>query len=267
MTGHRALARRVGGLALLGAIAWATPSHTAPPPKIVTAIYLVPADRDEKPEYRAAIEHALVYVRAWYWRQLQMSDGSSRTFALDPNGVRVVKTTRRASDYARTRTREPYETSWFYNAAEDATAAGASLRDGAHVWLLFPDADPLCDQTASAALPGFAVMPGHHLHGLAGEIPAPLCPSEKPWREACRYIGTVAHEAGHAFGLEHPAECPTDPACALDVMYTGRALDDPHVRLSAADRAALRQSPFFTASTGDAPPAVDCSPLPDPRRR
>jgi len=238
----------------------ATPGAATGPAKVMTAVYLVPADRQEKRAYREAIEHALTYARAWYWRQLRQSDGGSRTFRIDPDGVRVVPTARAAAAYARARGgRETYATSFFYNVAEDATKGGVDLRDAEHVWVLLVDADPNCDQTASAALPGYAVLPGHHLHGLAGEVPTPLCPTEHPWTDVCRYVGTVAHESGHAFGLPHPPECPAHPDCAVDVMYWGRDLADARVILQETDRRTLSKHAFFVPTPPEDIPAVACA--------
>jgi len=251
------------------------PALPEAPHRVVSALYLVPRDRAVNPAFPGAIAHALAATRDWYWHQMADEAGASRTFAIDPAGVRVVTTGKPSSAYSLPRTDgSAKDDAFYFNVAEEAKAAVVGLGAGAHAWIVFIDADPTCGLVETAANLGLAVIPSQRMHGLAGEAPPPICPhGHRDWT-MCDYIGTVAHEGGHALGLKHPDDCPTlrcgepdrarcprNPGCDHVLMYLGRNLSDRRVGLLEEDRAVLRSSPFLYPTRASGLPPVVCSSL------
>ena len=68
-----------------------------------------------------------------------------------------------------------------------------------------------------------------------------------PPRGSHGWIGGLAHELGHAFGLPHPPGCDEGwNGCDADaLMWAGYAYDYPDTYLTEADKLTLLGSPFF----------------------
>lgn len=103
------------------------------------------------------------------------------------------------------------------------------------------DAQPAANQVVGGTS-GVAVLPRNDVLGITGVGQEPLC----------RWIGGLGHELGHAFGLDHPADCESKkedsgaPECQ-SLMYLGY-LNYSETLLTQQDKIQLDKNPFFSAA-------------------
>lgn len=225
-------------------------------PKQVRAIYLVPADKQFREEYRAGIERAMRQLQAWYRTELNGS-----TFALH-SPVVEVHVTSHTSDWYRDNPTSSFAGNFWENTISDGFAlTGGFFDDPNNRWLYFIDADPKCTQYIGATH-GVALLAANDLRGLTGGQNIPPCASDPPDNGGrCRWVGGLGHELGHTFDLPHPPTCednnPATSCPGSTLMYFGYA-SFPNTYLLDSDKSKLLASPFF--SRLDLPlPAPDCS--------
>jgi hypothetical protein len=212
----------------------------------VRFIYLVPADRSVSQDKAEAIATAAGEARVWFAGQ--MSGGA--TFALHDPVVEVFKTTHTASWYSEG-CPDSEEWCFWYRVKDEAAAlaAGVGFDDVEHVWVVYIDAEPVCGQAGGGAGGGVVILPRHDLEGVSGYTGVRYQCGEVETRGVDRWIGGLAHELGHAFGLPHPPECEDDDpstACSADcLMFSGYA-SFPATYLLDVDKAQLSSCGFFT---------------------
>ncbi len=198
-------------------------------------IYLVPADRFYQTAYATAIEAAIKSLQVWYGDQ--MANGKS--FRLHSPPVEVYKTGHAASWYS-THPNGPNPTDWFWlNTSQDGSAlTGGELEDPYNTWVFYIDADPSCGQEGGGTN-GAAVLLANDLRGLTGQPNVPSCQDQEPDRSGvCRWIGGLGHELGHAFDLDHPANCPGNNCPEKALMWLGYQ-NYPDAFLTTPDKAKL----------------------------
>jgi hypothetical protein len=221
-------------------------AHAAVIGPSVRVVYLVPSDKQERPEYTAAIKNAMRSIQDFY-RQ-QGTDG--KTFQLDDRMVEVYKTPHTAAWYAENNasTLSPFVV--WSNAFSDALSQIPGFRtDGNTDWVVYVDADYPCKwqnvtQHGGGGIPGLTIMPAPDLRGLAGETPNLECLGANPPQissfQQYRWIGGLAHEFGHSLGLPHPPGCDQNlTTCDYSaLMWTG-FYEFPNTYLRADEKAIL----------------------------
>lgn len=197
------------------------------PSRTVRVIYLVSADRDEKSEYTAAIDHAIRDIQKWYGKQL-----GGPTFRLSDPVVEVVKSREKAEwFYANPNGRG--KDNWGFNNAlqETRRLLGAKFNDPDHVWVIYSDGPGDKGRAGN----GVACLPENDLLGLVGKHPKQ--------KNKLRWIAGLGHEIGHAFFLPHPADTKK---YADAIMWTGIYGKYPdQTYLTESDKKVLMRSPFF----------------------
>lgn len=195
--------------------------------RCVRMIYLVSRDREEKPEYTSAIEHAIRDLQKWYAKQL-----GGPTFRLSDPVVDVVKSNRNA-DWFYANPNGANKDDWGFNnsLAEARELVGARHGDPRFVWIIYSDGPG--DKGRGGG--GVAVLPENDLLGLVGKHPKQ--------KEKLRWIAGLGHELGHAFGLPHPKDTKK---YADAIMWTGIYGKYPdQTYLTPDDKKILMRSPFF----------------------
>jgi hypothetical protein len=227
-----------------------------PAAKYVRLVYLVPKDRTEKEVYKRMIDRGAKFVRRWFRDQLVgLTHDDKMSFVLHPDGVKVVKTDHDAAWYGTHGTAAEYR--WWNNVRDDAfRLAGGKYNDPDTVWIYFIDSDSPCGERGGAGGNGIAILPANDLRGLSGET-LRECPNSPENPSVCRWVGGLAHEMGHAFGLPHPPGCDQGTSQCTDVargslMWLGY-LDIGETYLLHQDWTDLRQSSFFSKATDTAP--------------
>ena len=193
----------------------------------VRMIYLVSRDREEKPEYTAAIEHAIRDLQTWYAKQL---DGP--TFRLHEPVVEVVKSNRNA-DWFYGNPNGADRDNWGFNntLTEARELVGARHGDPQFIWIIYSDGPGDKGRGGS----GVAILPEDDLLGLVGRHPTQ--------KDKSRWIAGLGHELGHAFGLPHPQDTQK---YADAIMWTGIYGKYPdQTYLTPDDKKILMRSPFF----------------------
>lgn len=198
----------------------------------VRMIYLVSADREERPEYTAAIEHAIRDLQKWYAGQL---DGP--TFRLGDPVVEVVKSSRPA-DWFYGNPNGNHQDSWGFNNTLDEAhrLLGAKHNDPKFVWAIYSDGPGNKGRGGS----GVTCLPEDDLLGLVGKHPTQ--------KDKLRWIAGLGHELGHAFGLPHPQDTRKHASAIMWAGIYGKYPDKTY--LTDDDKRILMQSPFFFHKNG-----------------
>jgi len=191
---------------------------------------MVSADREERADYREAIEHAAVSMQRWYAGQL-----GGATFQLNDPVVEVTHSDKQAR--------------WFYdhpNGAKDDWGYNNTLSEAARLlgagydqeftWVIYSDGPGNMGRGGS----GVTCMPEDDLLGLIGEHPTQ--------KSINRWIGGMGHELGHALGLPHPADTTKDADALMWGGFYGGYPDGAY--LTEDDKATLSSSPFIRVRSG-----------------
>ncbi len=198
--------------------------------RVVRVVYLVSADREERPEYTEAIEAAIIELRGWYAGEL-----GGATFTLSEPVVEVVRSNRPAGWFYGN-PNGSREDDWGYNNTFDEAARllGARKNDPGTVWVIYSDGPGSSGRAGS----GVACLPEDDLLGLVGRHPTQ--PDTRRW------VAGLGHELGHAFGLPHPEDTARDADALMWTGIYGKYPDRAY--LTQEDRLQLWRSPFFAPS-------------------
>ena len=213
-----------------------TPTPTPTPDPVVQVIYAIPSDRQHDTRYETALNGAILHVQDWYAGQL---DG--QTFAIDNPAPLVCDVGNPARYYGG-------EGGWDRVIEAVQHCAAVQHWSDQYVWSIYIDAEPDCDGGGELGQGAIGVNIGHagDLKGFLDSNNFPLCPGTSPLG-TYGSIGAMAHELGHAFGLDHPPGCDEGlNHCDYDaLMWLGWAYDYPATYFTAEDIAILKASPFI----------------------
>ncbi|MBT7302601.1 MAG: hypothetical protein HN849_23940 [Victivallales bacterium] len=202
------------------------------PVRCVRVVYLVSADREEVPEYAAALDHAIRDVQRWYGRQL-----GGPTFRLHDPVVEVVESKQEAAwFYANPNGKHKANWGFSNTLAEARRLLGARQRDPENVWVLYSDGPG--NQGRGGG--GVCCLPEDDLLGLVGKHPTQ--------KSKLRWIAGLGHELGHAFGLPHPKDTKKHASAIMWAGIYGKYPDQAY--LTDEDKAKLLRSPFFYRKDG-----------------
>jgi hypothetical protein len=204
------------------------PARAAEPEKTVRVIYLVSKDREERADFKTALEKAIVNVSDWYASQL---DGV--TFKLHQPIVEVGKSDQRADWFYSHEDGRNKDDSGYNNAlAEAKRLFGARHYDTNYIWVIYSDGPGDKGRGTSSV----CIMPEDDLLGLIGQHPKQ--------KKIDRWIGGLAHELGHAFGLPHPKDTKMDYDA---IMWAGFYEKYPKgAYFTESDKEKLLRHPFFS---------------------
>ena len=200
----------------------------------VRLLYVIPQDRESRPDHAAAIQNALTDLRAWYAGQLAGS-----TFELFGSQPETCRLPREAAYYARD--------SWSKVVSDVQGCAPVSQGSSAFAWVLYVDVVHECNAPGrlGAGTNGLTILPRQDMDGLIGARYIDDCGVE--YRQPItRYIGGAGHELGHAFGLSHPPGCDAGrSSCDRNaLMWLGYAAY-PDTYLRDDEKQILLASPFI----------------------
>lgn len=201
--------------------------------KTVRVVYLVSKDREIRADFKEALEKTIVDVRNWYSNHL---DGV--TFKLHNPIVEIAKSDQEAAwFYAHENGKNRDDWGFNNGLAEARRLLGARHYDPNHVWVIYSDGPG--DKGRGTA--GVTVLPEDDLLGLIGKHPTQ--------KKIARWIGGLAHELGHAFGLPHPPDTEKDYQAIMWAGFYERYPDGAY--FTEADKAKLMKSPFFFFPSGE----------------
>ena len=224
-----------GGIACL--IVAGDHTYTSP---TVHAIYAVPADRAYEPRHAIAIGDAIEDVLGWYREEAGVA------FAVANTSPQVCYLAHKANRYAG-------EGGWYGVVDDVQHCAPVAWLTQWETWVIYADVDPPdCEDEQAYELgrggAGIVIVSSGDLHGISIADSDTYAPCDLPARNRDGWVGGLAHELGHAFGLPHPIGCDTGEDCDDDksgnsLMWTGYFYDYPDTYLLDSDKAYLRE--FF----------------------
>ena len=214
------------------------PTATPPPPPepMVQVIYAIPSDRQHDTRFEVAINGAILHAQDWYADQL---DG--RTFAIE-DPTPLICEVGNPSKY--------YEGKYGWNRVIRAVQHCAPVQHWSdeYVWAIYIDAEFDCNGGGELGRgsDGLTIIHGGDLEGLLDPATFSICPGYPP-RGEYGWIGGLAHELGHAFGLIHPPGCDEGLShCdVLALMWLGFYYNYPETYFTDEDVAILKSSPFI----------------------
>jgi hypothetical protein len=218
-------------IALLSVLAGA--ARGAEQEKTVRVVYLVSKDREERADFKQALEKAITNVRDWYGSHL-----GGMTFKLHEPVVEVGKSEQNTGWFYSNENGTNRD-DWGYNNGfvEAKRLFGAKYSDPYYVWVIYSDGPGDKGRGTSSV----CVMPEDDLLGLIGKD------AEFPKVE--RWIGGLAHEVGHAFGLPHPTNTTRDSDAIMWAGFYEKYPDGAY--FTALDKWRLQQSSFFFQANGE----------------
>lgn len=231
-------------LLVLGALLCVAPTRARAqqPQKLVRVVYLSPADRAYRPEYRDDLRRATRDLQAWMAGQL-----GGYTFSTLADPVEWFQTGHAATFYQTNPLAPGFSAGRFWESvlADAFAITGGRFNDPNNRWAFYVDADPLAGQYTGGTS-AVALMPANDLRGLNGDPTVAINPGDPTVNPGFnRWVGGLGHELGHAFGLEHPADSPGGPDDNT-LLYLGY-LTYPDTYLRPSDKSFLLASGFFSA--------------------
>ena len=195
--------------------------------KSVRIIYLVSSDREVDNDYLLGIEKAAISVQNFYQKEL-----NGITFKLNNPIVEVLKCDKKAN-YFYTNPCDDNPANWgYFNTYNEVNKLlRVEFNDTNYTWVIYSDGPGNKGRGGS----GVCVMPEDDLKGLVGKHPT------QP--DIDRWHGGLAHELGHAFGLNHPSSPENHPKA---IMWTGIYGYYPDLAyFTDEDKIILKSSIFF----------------------
>ena len=203
-----------------------------PPLPTVRVIYATPSDVEPNPTYIAAIENAIYDVQGWYAEKL---DG--QTFAIQTPTPEHCILPNTEDYYA-------YEDGYNRVVYDLADCVPIWWESPYYVWAVYPDVWSPCgmDELGRGGY-GITVLHRDDLEGISKSEGHTHCGYYRP---QTGWIGGLAHELGHAFGLPHPPGCDEGlDTCDWHAMMQLGYVDYPDTYLTEMDIEMLPDSPFI----------------------
>lgn len=194
----------------------------------VRVIYLVSADRQERADYKAAIEMAILDIQKWYRKQL-----NGRTFRLNEPIVEVLKSNQPANWFTGTPIPGVGEGDWGFQhtLSEIKRLLPNESIPGNYTWVMYSDGPGSSGRGGGQ----ICYLPEDDFLGLTGQHPTQ--------KDIPRWIAGLGHEIGHAFGLPHPQDTKKHADAIMWTGIYGKYPDQTY--LTPEDKAHLSKSPFF----------------------